>query len=187
MRQFAARYGENESPISGKTRILEGGSPQTHKRTEDTFSQTDPAPRRKFSSRVAAPAGALPPRSNEITHLPVIGSRGQKTTNLRSLGVPEGASGAVFGALWRLCNPAQRHFTKDSRSQPRQRTPKNAFQDQEKCFLDAMENIWGPSGHFGGTWWKSKISRLTRFWARLGVPGVPEWASGAVFGDLWRF
>ena len=91
-------------------------------------------------------------KSAEITHLPVIGSRGQKTTNLRPLGVPEWTPGAVFGALWRLSKSAQRHFTKDFRLQPHQRTPKSAFQDQEKCFLDAMENIWGPSGHFGGAW-----------------------------------
>ena len=58
-------------------------------------------------------------------------------------------------------------------SQPRQRTPKNAFQDQEKCFLDAMENIWDPSGHFGGTWWKSRFSRFLRFWAHCGAPGGP--------------
>ena len=60
MRQFAARYGENESPIFGKTRILEGVPPHANRRTEDTFSQTDPAPRRGFPSRVALTAGLCP-------------------------------------------------------------------------------------------------------------------------------
>ena len=107
---------------------------------------------------------------------------GRAWGSLGSLNGPQAPYSAPFGDFEILPKGILRRNPGHSHVNKRQ---KNAFQDQQKCFLDAIENIWGPSGHLGGTWWKSKNSRVSRFWARLGVPGVPEWASGAVFGDLW--
>ena len=59
MRQFAARYGENESPIFGKTRIWEGGSPQTNGQRTLVLRSTPP-PQEILLSRGCASGGSAP-------------------------------------------------------------------------------------------------------------------------------